>query len=417
MSSRMAGQAAVGVVLALTLAGCGESDQASAAPAASAVWNEAFPSFVKHTVDDDFQAGYQAVSVDVDGDGLEDILAMATRTGQITWYRNPTWEPHQVVTGATGFINVAPYDVDGDGNVDLALASEFSLGNSTGGGLVHWAKAPEDPVANEEWPLYPIDAVPTSHRLRWADIDGDGRKELINLPIIGVGATEPEYAGAAELRAYRIPADPTGPWEIEVLEDSFLEVAHGLEVTDWDGDANEDLLTASSVGVSLIRPSREGTPEHILRLGSGLDAPAPNRGSSEVGVGRLGDRGRFIATVEPWHGDGVVVYVEDGAEGFPWPRRPIGSGLGAGHGLVTADLNNDGYDEVIAGGRSSDNAALYIYRYRPASDDWETIPLDLGGVAVSSLDVADFNGDGALDILVLGSATRNVVWYENSGVM
>jgi hypothetical protein len=417
MSSRIAGQLVVGSFLTLALAGCGVDDQANASPAEATAWSQAFPTFVKHTVDGDFRAGYQAVSVDVDADGLQDILAMATRTGQITWYRNPGWEPYQIVTGATGFINVAPYDVDGDGNVDLALASEFSLGNSTGGGLVHWARAPEDPMTEQEWQLYPIDQVPTSHRLRWADLDGDGRKELVNLPIIGVGATEPEYAGAAELRAYHIPNDPTGAWEIEVLEDSFLELAHGLEVTDWDGDAAEDLLTASSVGVSLIRPSLEGQPEHVLRLGEGLEAPAPNRGSSEVGVGALGDRGRFIATVEPWHGDEVVVYLEGGAEGFPWPRRQIGTGLGAGHGLVTADLNNDGFDEVIAGGRSGDAAALYIYRYRPATDDWESIPLDLGGVAVSSLDTEDFNGDGAMDILVLGSGTRNVVWYENSGAM
>jgi hypothetical protein len=55
-----------------------------------------------------------------------------------------------------------------------------------------------------------------------------------------------------------------------------------------------------------------------------------------------------------------------------------------------------------------------IYRYLPASDSWEKIPLDIGGVAVSGLYISDITGDGALDILAIGGATDNVVLYENS---
>ncbi|MQA91035.1 MAG: hypothetical protein GEU90_12480 [Gemmatimonas sp.] len=403
-------------VCSLALAACSGSEQASALPPQPVEWREEFPSFAKHTVDGEFRSGYQALAVDIDGDGAEDILALS-RTPRLTWYRNPGWEPYEIVTGLDGFINVAAHDIDGDGNVDLALASDFDLSNSTGGGLIHWAKAPDDPTAEDDWPVYPIDAVPTSHRLRWADLEGDGTKELLNLPIVGVGASAPTYEGAVELRAYPIPADPAGAWEAVVLNDSSFELSHGLAVVDWDGDSSEDLLTASSVGVSLLRPSLEGAAESIVQIGTGLEAPAPDRGSSEVGLGALGDQGRFVATVEPWHGDEVVVYVEGDGEELPWPRQRIGTGLGSGHGLVVVDLNGDGFDEVVAGGRGgNDDASLYIYRYLPESLEWETIPLDVGGVAVSSLDVSDFNQDGAPDILVMGSATRNVVWYENSGV-
>ena len=55
-----------------------------------------------------------------------------------------------------------------------------------------------------------------------------------------------------------------------------------------------------------------------------------------------------------------------------------------------------------------------IYRYLPSSDSWEKIPLDIGGVAVSGLYISDINGDGALDIVAIGGATDNVVFYENS---
>jgi hypothetical protein len=396
--------------LVLSLAGC---ERSAAIAGERAEWREDFPTFTRHQIDD-FRSGYQAIVLDVDGDGLDDIVALSTGASRIVWYRNPTWEPYEIVTGGARFINMAAHDVDGDGRVDLALASEFALNESTTGGLVHWARAPADPVATREWSLHAIDAVPTSHRLAWADLDGSGRKQLVNLPIVGFGASAPEYAGPVELRAYAIPADPTGPWQVRVLDDSLLEVAHGLEIVDWDGDGVDDILTASSTGITLFRPGRSGA-DRVTRIGEGHDGPRPNRGSSEVVVGTLGNSGRFLAVIEPWHGNEVVIYTPTPSGSLPWHRDVIDTELEGGHGIAVADLNGDGYDEVIAGGRSG-SRSLFIYRYRPDSAGWERIPLDLGGVAVSSVDVGDLTGNGAPDILVIGSATNNVVWYENSGV-
>jgi hypothetical protein len=82
--------------------------------------------------------------------------------------------------------------------------------------------------------------------------------------------------------------------------------------------------------------------------------------------------------------------------------------------LAAADFNGDGFDEVVGGGGQG-KMAQYIFRYRPSSGSWDSIELDVGGVAVSGIDVKDINGDGALDIVAIGgSPTNNVVWYENS---
>ena len=384
----------------LALAGCSGVEQA--------VWQEAFPTFTKHTIAE-LDGGSYAVAFDVDGDGMQDVVAFSGSRAELMWFKNPTWERFNITTGTDRLINMAPYDVDGDGDVDLAIASEFALGDSNNGGLIHWVESPDDPTTNQEWALHSIDALPASHRVRWGDIDGDGRKELLNLPIIGIGVTGPEYVGASQFKAYRIPDDPTGAWEQQVLDDSRLEMAHGISVVDWDGDRAEDILTASNDGVFLFQPALGSQPRHI---GAGLDAPRPNRGSSEVSLGTLGGD-RFIATIEPWHGTDVVVYTAGDSEGSLWLREVIGTEFEGGHALIAADLNDDGYDEIVAGGRGGD-WALMIYRYLPSSDSWEKIPLDIGGVAVSGLYISDINGDGALDIVAIGGATDNVVFYENS---
>ena len=385
------------------LTSCSGADQAE--------WQEAFPAFTKHTIAE-LDGGSYAVAFDVDRDGMEDIVAFPGGTeGDLVWFKNPTWEKFNITTQTERLINMAPYDVDGDGDLDIATASEFALNDSNNGGLIHWIEAPDDPTTNQEWALHYIDAVPTSHRMRWGDIDGDGRKELLVLPIIGIGVIGPEYIGASTFRAYRIPGDPTGVWEQQVLDDSRLEVAHGISVVDWDGDPTADILTASLDGVWLFRPGLEGEPQHI---GAGLDAQRPDRGSSEVGLGSLGVGGeRFIATIEPWHGTDAVVYTPSGSDAGLWSREVIGTEFEGGHALRAADLNGDGYDEIVAGARGGD-WALMIYRYLPASGSWEKIPLDIGGVAVSGLYISDITGDGALDILAIGGATDNVVLYENS---
>ena len=378
----------------------------AAAGAGGAVWSSTFPTFTKHTISS-INSGYMTVIADIDHDGMPDVVALSSGSDGVLWFKNPMWTKHTITTSAKQCIYSAPYDVDGDGDLDLAIASDFSMTNTTSGGTLSWAECPDDPTQTEDWTLHDIGAVPTSHRLRWGDIDGDGKKELLVLPIFGMGSDPTTHAGAVALTAFTIPADPKGKWASKVLDDTHLETAHGLAVVDWDGDKAEDILTAANDGVDLFRPSLGSMAEHI---GDGAPGQAPNKGSSEVGLGSLGGA-RFIATIDPWHGTDGVIYTPGADMASAWTRKVLGSDFEHGHGLVVADFNGDGFDEVVAGGGQGAMVQL-IYRYVPSSDTWDKINLDAGSVAVSGIDVQDLNADGAPDIVSIGSS--NLVWYENS---
>lgn len=388
--------------------GAGNAATGGAAGATAGEWKAEFPSFERHELAS-FGDGYYVAAFDVDRDGLTDVAALSSSRSSLVWFKNPSWERYTISTATTGYICMAAYDIDGDGDLDLALGSEFSLSNTSSGGTVYWAEAPDDPLAEQEWPLHAIDEVPTTHRLRFADLDADGKKELLNLPIFGAGSSAPEHVGAVQLKAYRIPVDPTGKWEAEIIDDTRLEVAHGLEAVDFDGDAAEDILTASNAGVHLFQPAKGDTPR---LLGAGKPGTRPDRGSSEVSLGSLRDA-RFLATIEPWHGTDAVVYTPGPDAAEPWARTSLGGMLERGHALMTADFDTDGYDEIVLGDQNG-GGALLILRYVPSSRTWERIEVDIGGVSVIGLDVADFNGDGALDIVAIGGSSNNLVWYENS---
>ena len=270
------------------------------------------PKFRRVVLDDNFPGGYQVAVADVDGDGKPDVLALGEgRACEIAWYKNPSWKRYPISVDATkDNVDFAVHDIDGDGELEIAVASDFWLHKSTSGGAISWLK--RGGSLDEPWAVHRIDAEPTTHRLRWADVDGDGEKELIAAPILGRGAKRPRYDQApARLLLYRIPqANPLEPWPKELIDDT-LHVTHGLTVWDFDGDGRDELLTASFEGVHLFDFEGKGKNARWrkTRLCAGNQQRDVPRGSSEVCVGKLRGGRRFIATIDPWHGNEVVVYL------------------------------------------------------------------------------------------------------------
>jgi Aldos-2-ulose dehydratase, beta-propeller domain/FG-GAP-like repeat/FG-GAP repeat len=375
------------------------------------------PRWVAHPVGK-IPAGYQVAVADVTGDGRPDILALSSEQSIVQWYENPTWKMRPVTTKTQKNISLAPLAWKGYKHHGMALASDFYLDESSRGGKLWWAEPTDSPES--EWSLTPIASIPTSHRLRWGDLDGDGRPELVDVPILGAGAKAPDYNVGAPLTWFRIPeriwngaANPEVSWDGHLI-DASLTVVHGALIYDWDGDGRDEILTASFEGIHLFRSRGQGEDLSWtkVRLASGDQQSAPQRGSSEIGVGNLGGR-RFLATIEPWHGDQVVVYFEPEGEGL-WSRHVIDASFKDGHALVCADLDGDGTSEIVAGYRGP-GTSLYVFYPRDASGkNWERRILD-NKMAASGVVIADMNGDGRPDIVAIGASTGEVKWYENVG--
>ena len=155
---------------------------------------------------------------------------------------------------------------------------------------------------------------------------------LVNAPLTGAHAEAPEYRDHAPLVFYR-----PGEWKREVIGDQNEGVVHGIYVIDWDGDGRDELLTASFVGIHLYKLGADGRWTRT-EIAKGDPAAWPKGGSSDVAVGRVSGA-RYIAAIEPWHGNQVAVYRQHGGS---WLRRVIDDSLADGHTIITADLNGDG---------------------------------------------------------------------------
>src|SRR5580704_8175764 len=105
----------------------------------------------------------------------------------------------------------------------------------------------------------------------------------------------------------------TGDWSSDVCSSDLEGVEHGIYITDWDANGREAILTASFIGIHLFRLGKDGAWRRT-ELAKGDPAPWPKSGSSDVSVGWLGSKPaktRFLAAIEPWHGNEVSVYRED----------------------------------------------------------------------------------------------------------
>ena len=227
---------------------------------------DASAQFATHTVATEILGGYQVVAADLNRDGRPDLVALGSQMTELVWFENPGWERHVITAGAPRLINLDVGDADGDGVPEIGLAYEFSTNPGKSLGKIAILQSTGDPRA--PWTLKEIDAVPTSHRVRWADVDGGGRKGLIIAPILHAKATgfpDPDRL-PTPLLLYR-----SGAWKAEPITVENQGVVHGLLAADRDGDGRQEVFTAGLLSCTLKsgkdgtwkRQRREGNPARI----------------------------------------------------------------------------------------------------------------------------------------------------------
>ena len=372
---------------------------------------------------------YAVATADVNGDGKRDVTAVTEDA--VVWFENGSWAKKDIIRNATEKDNVClqPQDIDGDGKIDFALGAAWRPTDTKAGGTLQWLKRQGD-----GWRVMPILSEPTMHRIRWGDVLGKGKPQLIAAPLQGRGTKAPNWNQGAGVRilVLTVPDNPArDPWPVEVADES-LHTTHNLEIVDFDGDKKLDILICAWEGVFVLQRGSDGRWTKT-KIGEGNQQAEPFKGTSEIKLGSLADGRKFAAAVEPWHGSQAVIYLapaKSTTTATPdklWERIAIDEPLNGGHAVWVANLDGDADQEVIVGHRDKNKdgvktpvgPSVIVYDPKPSTDGgrltFERHVIDDGGVAVEDLMADDLDGDGRADIIAGGRATRNVKIYWNQG--
>ena len=375
------------------------------------------PRFTAVTLDDKIQIGYGLAIADVDGDKLPDLLLADKR--QIVWYRNPgpekardpaAWRKYLIAENLTEHDNVclAAQDLDGDGQCELAVGAEWNPGDTEHSGAVFYLLPPADRTQRWEPVKFPS-VEPTTHRMRWLEFE-DNKWGLVVVPLHGRGNKNGEGAPVKVL-LYHPPAplnDPKGEWKSELVDESMHMTHNFLPL-------KTGVLLAGKEGAPFVFRDKGSWQKWIgLPRSNPIHPPA---GVGEIDYLEVSLNHGFTATIEPMHGNQVVVYDHDSrAESR---RHVLTDRLLEGHALRCGSLGGGGDEQIVVGWRgnpSKPDVKVGVALWSPLDKDgaqWRETLIDDGGMACEDLQLADLDGDGRPDIAASGRATHNVKLYFN----
>ncbi len=362
------------------------------------------PDFTEEKIDN-IDIGYGLAIGDVDGDKLPDILLADQH--QIVWYRNGDWQRFVMADHLTERDNVciAAQDIDGDGKVEVAVGAQWNPSettDTTASGAVFYLMRPENP--QDIWQPVTLPHEPTVHRMQWVQTQ-PGRHQLVVLPLHGRGNKDGKGAGV-KLMAYQMPENPTDKWDT-VLIDQSMHLTHNM--TQSEQQDTTRLWVAGKEGI--VRFTYCGQAWQKDRL------PALHQPTGEVSLGTLrpDTPQRFIATIEPMHGNRLVAYLGNDFEN----RTILYDQMNQGHAIACADLLGLGRDQIVVGWRDpNQEGKVGIKLFVPVDEDgdgWMHFYID-DGMACEDLKIADLDMDGDLDIVAAGRSTKNLKIYWNNRI-
>lgn len=361
--------------------------------------------------------------IDVNADGRQDIVCGAW------WYESPTWTKHyfrevETIRGRYDDYSNLVVDVNADGHLDIVSVNYRSQS-------LYWCPnpGPERSVGRATdspllWERKVIDRPGTSETGRLADIDGDGQLDVL-----------PSGTNFAAWYEFKRAGDDV-IWLKHSLPDELI--GHGVGIGDLNGDGRMDLVGPKGWAEAPQNPREERWTWHAeFELARDCGLPILCWDVDQDGdVDLVWGRGHNIGLywTEQVDDDQATLTIDPDrvAADYPiiesirrkkWITHAIDTSWSAIHTLMTADIDGDGQEELVAGKRymghdgkdpgENDPLAVYWYRFDKHQKTWSRHLASFGGNCGIDLDsvCADLDGDGDIDIVA--PSRSGLHWLEN----
>ena len=365
--------------------------------------------FTEHLVSGGFRYAFAISVADITGDGSLDIVAADTDIG-LYWFENDgsgKFTRHIIHLRSDEWLERhAIADINGDGRPEIVVVDNV-------GGSVLWFEYDGDPRDRRSWSHHYIceGGLPGAYDVAVADLDGDG-----DLDVAASSWVKGNQFAWFENR--------DGEWVKHVIEENIAETRN-MRAADINGDGRIDLLGTAAGDNQLIwyenpgDPAREPWTKHVI------DTPYRPAHGHPVDMDGDGDLDVVMALGYAGPNEGpdpclhqVVWYENEGRpERTPWKKHVIAESYLNAFEAFAADLDGDGQMEVVASawGEGKGRVAVFKHGGDPRGP-WSMQLLKDRWSKANMVFVADVDGDGRLDVVASAERGSNEVrWWRNEG--
>jgi hypothetical protein len=178
-----------------------------------------------------------------------------------------------------------------------------------------------------------------------------------------------------------------------------MHMTHNLDIFE---NENEKLAIGGKEGINIfnfdIKTNKWNNAEHLSNTPTG-----------EIKLGF--EVSKFFPTiVSPMHGNKLISFDENNKETI------LTENMNQAHALAFADFLGNGSQQIAVGWREPNRdkkVGIKIFSQNNQTKTWEEFTIDDNKMACEDMQVADLNGDGKMDIIASGRATKNLVIYWN----
>ena len=344
---------------------------------------------------------------DVDQDGDLDFFGGEGRGGRSWWFEHAGngWRRRLVSDSDLADVGGALLDADGDGRIDK-VSSGFWYRNP---GFPRGGAAPGAPETAFTACRYA--KLEYAHDLYAADIDGDGRQDVLTI----------DYDG---IRWFRVPSGDSacGPWEEVMINGPTDPQQHGgIAAGDIDGDGDIDVSrldrwyeNADGKGRTWIEHANIGFP-YVRDAGWG-------RSGRALILDLDGDGHNDIAETDCDAPNGRVAwFANPDGKGLRWVAHLLKDSTDGQdfHSLLAADFDGDGDTDLFSAGagNSSGIPKAYIWENLDGhGGSWKEHVVFEGHQSIHDAAAADLDGDGDPDILAKNWDDGAQYYLENQQV-
>ncbi len=346
-----------------------------------------------HVIDDAIDYPRSVFAEDVNGDGFNDVICVATNTDDILWWENDGtatgWTIHVIAYDFDGVTPMHASDIDGDGDIDI-IAGAFSgdeiawWENDLGTGLF-WTKHTIDQNINGPYSVYST------------DLDGDGDIDILAGTFFGDTLSWWENIDGAGTE-----------WGKHTIQSDYLAL-FDVYAEDMDGDGDTDVIGVEKNNNHVIwweNADGSGTSwiQHIVddAFYFGMSVHAGDLdGDGDMDL--IGAKGSYYFNIYWWENI-------DGA-GTEWGKHLIAENFENANLVFAADADGDG-DLDVLGSANNNDICLAWWENTDGTGSFYCHPFPGSFHSFNSVYAEDLNGDGDLDILATSITYDCVIRWD-----